>query len=96
MRPACDLGVWIRELGRVAHDVHGHSADGREEDFDVGSGEQFGVHSTSVLEQGSSEGGFLDFEAFGHTGEIPYGIDGGLECIDLDALVDAGEGGEMG
>lgn len=36
-------------------DVDGQITDGREEDFDVGTSDEFWVHSSRVLEQSASQ-----------------------------------------
>jgi hypothetical protein len=40
-----ELFARVREVSGVAKDVHGETTDGREEDFEVGSSDEFGVHS---------------------------------------------------
>ena len=95
MWTAGDLCVGVGELGGVAHDVDGHTADRREENLDIGTGEEFRVHATGIFEEGTTEGRFFDTETLGHTWEVPHGVDGGLVSVDLYTLVHTGESGEF-
>lgn len=45
-----DLGIRVGELGGVSHDVDRHTSDGREEDLDIRSSQQFGIHPACILE----------------------------------------------
>lgn len=49
----------------TTHDVDGHTTDGREESLEIVTGEELGVHSSSVLEERATKGAFGDAEALG-------------------------------
>jgi hypothetical protein len=50
-----EANVWIGHLCGVAEDVDGQAADGRQEKFDIVTGDEFGVGATGFFEQGSPE-----------------------------------------
>lgn len=47
------------------NDVDGHSTDRRKERLEVVTGEELGVHSSGVLEEGATKGALGDAETFG-------------------------------
>lgn len=44
-----------REGERKRTDINGHAANGWQEHLDIGTGDEFGVHSSSVLEERTAE-----------------------------------------
>jgi len=44
-----------RECGDGHTDVYGEISDGRKEDLDIRTGDEFGVHPSSILEEGTTQ-----------------------------------------
>ena len=54
--PQGELFGRITEMRGVAEDVDGQAADGGEEGFEVGSGDQFGVHPAGLYQEFEKKG----------------------------------------
>jgi hypothetical protein len=89
--PAGDFCIRIRQLGGVTKDVNGHAADGWQEDLEVGTSQQLGVHSARVLEESTTEEGLVDAKTLCDAWKVPHGIDRGFVGVDLDTLINSGE-----
>ena len=70
----------------LAKEIHRRAADRREQDLEVGTGNQFGEHAPGFLEQGTAKIGLSDAEARGHSRQMPDRIDGHLGDADLAAV----------
>lgn len=86
--------VLVAQLGRVAENVDGNAANGREENVEVGAGDELGEHAASLLEQAAAEVADLNAEALGDARQVPHVFEGylravGSACVAHDLPVDA-------
>ena len=83
------LDIWVAHLGRITEAVDRQAANGGEECFDVTSGDELGVASTGVLEQGAPQYALIHAKSFSDTREIPHRLDGKLGDVQLTGGVEA-------
>ena len=75
MNPAGDNRVGVGDPFDLAKEINRHPADRRQQDFDIGPGDELGEHPPGLLEQGASEVGLGYPKARGHPRQMPYRID---------------------
>ena len=106
-----DFGLGVVQLGRIAHDVHRQTTDRGKENFDIGSSEEFRIHSCGALQKCRLQGGtrltscvfeqcpsqysLFDAHPLGDTRKEPDWVNGRFAAVDLDTLIDPRKGWKL-
>ena len=72
---AGDLRLRLADLFHVAEEIDRGAADRRQEQFEVGTCDQLGVHAAGLLEERSAQIDLGHAEAFGDAGQPPHRLD---------------------
>lgn len=59
MNTESEANIGVRDLGWVAENVDGETADGREEELDVSASDELGEGTASNFEKGAAEGSLV-------------------------------------
>ena len=86
MRAHGELLGGVGEMGDIAEYIDGHAADGGQEDIQLGTRDQLGVHAVGLGVQGLPQRLFADVEALGDAGQPPDRVDRHLGHHHLAAL----------
>src|SRR6266481_4313358 len=86
MDAAGDNRLGVGDPFDVAKEINRHPADRRQQDFDIGPGDELGEHPPGLLEQGAPEVGLGYPKARGHPRQMPYRIDRRLGDADLPII----------
>ena len=83
---AGDHRAWICKTLDLAKEIHRRAADRRQQDLEVGTGDQLGKHASCLLEQGTTEVRLGYPEARRYARQVPNRIDRGLGDAYLTAV----------
>ena len=86
MDAAGDYRARLRETLDVAKEIHRRAADRRQQDLEVGTGDQLGKHASCLLEQGTAKIRLGYPEARRHPRQVPDRVDRGLGDAYLAAV----------
>ena len=78
--------TWLGETLDLAKEIYRRATDRRQQDLEVGTGDQLGKHASRLLEQGTAEIGLGDPEARRHPRQVPDRVDRRLGDADLAAV----------
>src|SRR6516225_2087792 len=80
---ASDHGARVSDPLDLAKKIDCHATDRRQQDLDVGPGDELGEHPPALLEECAAEVGLRNPETGGKPGQMPYGVDCGLGDANL-------------
>src|SRR6266567_1895958 len=83
MNAAGNHGVRIGNPLDITEEIDGRAADRRQQDLNIGPGDQLGEHAPGLLEERTPQIGLADAKACGKARQMPYRVDRRLGDADL-------------